>query len=379
MSKIQLLAVLAIAAAQPILTGCGPNQAQIDPRNVSDLKIRNQSGQNLFCPGAAFSVEFVAKLKDGTTCSNFNANSGCMNKENTVIDPAVLRLSGSNGRVTGQGWVTDDDPLKTADTGVRLRGWLEQVIGGQNHKSMESEIDLKPVYDCRSQMNFTTNDTLSHHEGKTGTTFTIAVTSLSTPFYADAALIRVESGTMREYFVSPSADKPVRLTLQGRRGTDGNRGTAGTAGKPGDAATGECKSGGDGGNGTAGGAGGKGGDGEVGPAVKVILDESNADKLKARILISNPGGPGGAGGPGGSGGQGGAGGAAGAKPANAPADCNPQAGKPGQNGPNGASGASGNAGAAGPAPVFENGKRQAVWANEIQAIQRVEGTGGRAK
>ena len=70
MSKIQLFAILAIAAAQPILTGCGPSQAQIDPRNVADLQIRPASGQALFCPGAHFGVEFVAKLKDGTTCSN---------------------------------------------------------------------------------------------------------------------------------------------------------------------------------------------------------------------------------------------------------------------------------------------------------------------
>ena len=122
MNKFQLFAILALTAAQPILTGCGPNRAQIDPRNVSDLKIRPTSGQMLFCPGAPFSVEFVAKLKDGSTCSNFNADAGCMNQKNTVIDPAVLRLSGSNGHLQDQGWVADEDPLKTADSGARLRG-----------------------------------------------------------------------------------------------------------------------------------------------------------------------------------------------------------------------------------------------------------------
>lgn len=380
MSKMQLFAILAIAAAQPILTGCGPNQAQIDPRNVSDLKIRPSSGQMLFCPGAPFSVEFVAKLKDGSTCSNLNAETGCMNQKNTVIDPAVLRLSGSNGRVQGQGWVTDADPLKTADAGVRLRGWLEQVVGGQNHKSVESEIDLKPVYECRDQANYSQgNGRDDGTNGAAGPGITIAITTLSTPFYPDAALIRVESGTMREYFISPSADKPIRITAAGQPGARGRTGTSGADGKPGQAASGDCQVGSDGTDGTAGGPGGKGGDGGAGGTIKVILDESNPDKLKGRLLIANPGGAGGEGGYGGPGGSGGAGGAAGTKPANAAPDCNPQAGKSGRNGPNGANGARGNPGPAGPAPVFENGKRQAVWANELQAIQRIEGAGGRAK
>ena len=158
MNKIQLFALLAFTAAQPILAGCGPSQAQIDPRNVADLKIRPTSGQNLFCPGAPFAVEFVAKLKDGTTCSNFNADAGCMNKKNTVIDPSVLRLSGSNGQLQGQGWVADADPLKTADSGIRLRGWMEQALNGQTYKSMESEIDLKPVYECKNSADYASSN-----------------------------------------------------------------------------------------------------------------------------------------------------------------------------------------------------------------------------
>lgn len=379
MSKIQLLAILAIAAAQPILAGCGPTQAQIDPRNVSDLKIRNASGQNLFCPGAPFNVEFVAKLKDGTTCSNLNADSGCMHEKNTVIDPTVLRLSGSNGQVQGQGWVTDADPLKTADTGVRLRGWLEQVISGQNQKSMEAELDLKPVYECKSQANFSPgNGRDDGSNGSAGPMITIAITTLATPFYPDAALIRVESGTMREYFISPSADKPIRITATGQPGARGKQGAPGSDGRPGDAGA-ECKVGTDGTDGTAGGPGGKGGDGGAGASIKVLLDDANPDKLKGRILIANPGGAPGEGGFGGVGGKGGVGGAAGPKPANAPADCNPQAGKSGQNGANGANGPRGNAGATGPAPSFENAKRFVVWANESQAIQRIEGSGGKAK
>lgn len=380
MSKIQLLAILAIAAAQPILTGCGPNQAQIDPRNVADLKIRPSSGQMLFCPGDHFAVEFVAKLKDGSTCSNLNAETGCMNQKNTVIDPTVLRLSGSNGRVQGQGWVTDADPLKTADSGVRLRGWLEQVVGGQNHKSAESEIDLKPVYDCRSSKSFSSgNGREDGSNGAAGPMITIAITTLSTPFYADAALVRIESGTLREYYISPSADKPIRITAAGQAGARGLRGAPGADGKPGAAASGDCQVGTDGTDGTAGGPGGKGGDGGVGATIKVILDDANPDKLKGRLLIANPGGAAGEGGFGGPGGQGGPGGAAGTKPQNAPPDCNPQAGKSGKVGANGATGPRGNPGPAGPAPTFENGKRATVWANELQAIQRVEGAGGRAK
>jgi hypothetical protein len=378
MSKIQLFAILAITAAQPILAGCGPAQAQIDPRNVADLKIRTSSGQGLFCPGENFGVEFVAKLKDGSTCSNLNAETGCMNQKNTVIDPTVLRLSGSNGQVSGQGWRTDPDPLKTADTGVRLRGWLEQVLNGQTHKSMETEMDVKPVYECKSQADYSqSNRREDGSNGGAGALITIAITSLSTPFYPDAALVRVESGTMREYFISPSSDKPIRITASGQPGAQGTRGAAGGAGKAGDAAPGECKNGTDGTNGTAGGPGGRGGNGGAGATIKVIVDEGNPDKLKGRILIANPGGAAGEGGSGGPGGIGGVGGAAGAKPQNAPADCAPVSGKNGVNGANGASGPRGAAGAAGPAPAFENGKRQTVWANELQAIQRIEGAGAR--
>lgn len=380
MSKIQLLAILAIAAAQPVLTGCGPAQAQIDPRNVADLAIRSSSGQNLFCPGTHFDVEFVAKLKDGSTCSNLNAESGCMNKKNTVIDPTVLRLSGSNGHVEGQGWTTDADPLKTADTGVRLRGWLEQVINGQNQKSMEASTDLKPVYDCRMANDYSpSNNRDDGSNGSAGPGITIAITSLSTPFYPDAALIRVESGTLREYFISPSSDKPIRITATGQPGARGRAGTPGNDGKAGSPAPAECKNGGDGTDGTAGGPGGKGGDGGAGATIKIVLDDSNPDKLRGRILVANPGGAPGEGGAGGPGGQGGVGGAAGAKPANAPADCNPQSGKSGQNGVNGANGARGNQGPSGPAATYENGKRQTVWANEMQAIQRIEGAGGKTK
>ncbi|HMY15491.1 MAG TPA: hypothetical protein PKA58_04135 [Polyangium sp.] len=379
MSKIQLFAILAIAAAQPILTGCGPSQAQIDPRNVADLQIRPASGQALFCPGAHFGVEFVAKLKDGTTCSNLNEESGCMNQKNTVIDPAVLRLTGSNGKVDGQGWVTDADPLKTADSGVRLEGWLEQVINGQNQLSKKASLDMKPVYECMSAANYSqSNGRNDGTNGAAGAAITIAITSLSTPFYPDAALVRVESGTMREYFISPSADKPIRITAAGQPGAQGRPGTNGTNGNSGTAGA-ECKNGTDGTDGTAGIAGGRGGDGGAGATIKVILDEGNPDKLKGRLLISNPGGAAGEGGMGGQGGVGGTGGPAGTKPANAASDCNPQSGKSGQNGVNGPNGPRGNAGPNGPAPTFENGKRATVWANEMQAIQRIEGSGGKTK
>jgi len=381
MSNFRSFAIVAIAATYPILMGCGPTQAQIDPRNVADLKIKTAAGPTLFCPGAPFGVEFVAKLKDGSTCSNFNANTGCMNQKDTVIDPTVLRLSGSNGQVHRQGWVTDRDPLKTADTGLRLRGWLEQVFNGQTVKSMVSEVDLKPVYQCMEQDDLTQSRTNREDgsNGAAGPLITIAITTLSTPYYADAALIRIESGTMRKYFISASSDKPIRITAGGQPGALGARGAPGADGKPGAAAPGECKNGGNGTDGTVGGPGGKGGDGGPGATIKVILDDTNPDKLKNRLLISTPGGAGGDGGLGGPGGQGGVGGAAGAKPANAPATCAPKAGNPGRNGPDGARGPRGNPGPTGPAPVFETAKRQTIFADELPAIQRVEGSGGRPK
>ncbi len=397
MSSFRLFAILAIAAAQPVLTGCGPTQAQIDPRNVSDLKIRPSTGQMLYCPGDAFGVEFVAKLKDGSVCSNFDANSGCMNQKDTVIDPQVLRLSGNAGQIRGQSWATDADPLKTADTGIRLRGWLEANIKGNTVKSMESEIDLKPVYQCQQGDDYTPggSNRADGSNGGAGPNVTIAITTLSTPFYPDAALVRVEWNANRRYFISSSADKPIRIIVGGQSGARGTQGTPGVDGKPGADAKEECKDGGIGTDGTAGGPGGKGGDGGKGGIIKVILDETNADKLKGRLLLAAPGGGAGAGGAGGSGGKSGPGGAAGPVPKPvaklAPAAaaatgqkdekpvCEPKPGAPGKAGDIGALGPKGVGGADGAAPVFEMGKRGVVWANELQIIQRIEGAGGRAK
>jgi hypothetical protein len=261
-----------------------------------------------------------------------------------------------------------------------LRGWLEQVLKGQTNKSLVAEMDVKPVYECMDHIDFAPgNGRDDGSNGAAGAMITIAVTSLSTPFYPDAALVRVESGTLREYFISPSSDKPIRITATGQPGARGRQGAPGSDGTPGTAASAECGNGTDGTNGLGGISGGRGGNGGAGATIKVILDENNPDKLKGRLLIANPGGAAGEGGFGGAGGKGGVGGAAGAKPANAPASCAPKAGNSGQNGPNGANGVRGNPGPTGPAPAFENGKRMSVWANELQAIQRIEGTGGRAK
>lgn len=375
MSLLRLLATLPFFVAMPVLVGCGPSHAQIEPKDVVNVSVRPASGQLLFCPGDPFQVEVVAKLKDGTSCSNVDPNKGCMNEKDTVIASEMVRIQGSSGFVGGGNfiWVPDKDVLKTADTGMGLRGWLESATGG---KSMEGEAQLKPVYDCQMQQTIRGARGRDGEMGAPGPELTISITTLSTPFFPDAALFRLDWPGNRAYMISPSADKPVRITTYGGEGGRGLEGAPGVPGRDGKDATEECADGLDGTNGGDGGPGGRGGDGGPGGLIRVILDDANADKLKGRLLVQSLGGPGGDRGPGGAGGKGGRGGEAGALKAGDP-DCKPRDGKNGALGKFGPSGEQGRTGPNGPAPTFEMGERKQMFANELAIIQRIEA--GKAK
>lgn len=367
------LALTALAA----LAGCGPSLAQIDPKEVVNVSVRPASGQLLYCPGDAFQVEVVAKLKDGTSCSNVDEKRGCKNESNMVIAPDLVKITGTGGAMVGDPekfiFVPEKDFLKTADTGVALKAWLESATKGSAGKSMEGEVALKPVYDCQK-------DTVAAGahggngggNGGPGPVVNVAITTLSTPFYPDAALIRIDWGASRAYMISPSADKPVRIIAQGGHGGQGARGANGKDGQPGKDATEDCGVGGDGGNGLPGLAGGRGGDGGPGGTIKVTLDETHADKLRGRLLLDAPGGDAGAGGMGGMGGFGGKGGEAGKLKAG-DASCKPAGGRMGDIGPAGQNGPMGARGPGGPAPTFENAPRNTVFASELSVIQRIEG------
>ncbi len=374
MSFLRLALCLPLVGLLPVLTGCGPSHAQIDPKNVVNVSVRPASGQLLYCPGDAFQIEVVAKLKDGTSCSNVDAKKGCMKEDDMVIAPDLVRYAGSAAQVHRDFIVVPDpDVLKTADTGMTLRAWLE-AAGGV--KSMEGEAQLKPVYDCKNAHVVRGAPGYDGRNGSAAPEVTVAITSLSTPFYPDAALIRVDWPGSRAYLISPSSDKPVRIQSQGGDGGRGITGQAGAPGRAGKDATEECGTGEDGGNGTDGLIGGRGGDGGPGGRILVILDDANADKLKGRLLLATVGGGSGDGGFGGKGGAAGQGGQGGALKAGDP-KCKPEAGKDGRFGKTGPTGEPGRQGPGGPAPVFEMGQRKVMFANELSILQRIEAGKGK--
>jgi len=370
MSFLRTIATASLALAFPALVGCGPSHVIIDPKTVKSVEVRPSSGQLLFCPGDTFSVEVIAKLDDGSTCSNINGNTGCLKQEDLVIAPELIHIDGRPAQPRGGfAFQPDPDPLNTADIGLTLRAWLQSE---QGVKSAEGQAKLKPVYECMQAKVFSgPAGARPGDPGSPGPDLTIAITSLSTPYYPDAALIRVDWGANRNYFISPSSDKPVKLLSKGGMGAKGQAGTPGADGVAGKDAAEECGVGENGTDGALGANGGKGGDGGIGGAIKVLLDEAKADRLKGRLLLASEGGDGGLPGDGGPGGRGGDGGKGGALKAGDPS-CKPADGKRGKNGSSGQRGTSGARGPAGPAPVYENGKRDALFGNELGLIQRIE-------
>jgi len=356
------LSIPLIFTALAALSGCGPSLAKIDPKSVVNVNVRPASGQLLYCPGDPFQVEVATKLKDGTTCSNVNADSGCLGQKDLVLLPELIHIQGGTNTSSYDAskfiMTTNRDVLATADTGVSLKAWLEDPE--TKHKSMEGESTLKPVYECMKE--FGISD---------GQDVTVIITTLSTPFYPDAALVRLEYGTERTYWISPSGDKPLKVVAYGRNGMTGAQGQQGVEGTDGKDATDACGNGTDGTDGGPGQAGGRGGDGGAGGKIRVIVDDANADKLKARLIVASVSGQGGLGGRGGLGGPGGSGGKAGAgKPGDA--SCKPMPGQMGKQGPQGQNGPNGNPGPTSPAPTFENGKRASIFVGEWPIIQRIE-------
>lgn len=350
--------------------GCGPSEVQIDPKSVVDVQVRPASGQALFCPGDPFQVEVVAKMTDGSTCSNVDGTRGCLGKKNVVIDKSQIGIDASPGDWQSDNFVfkAPDNPLTSARTGVALSAWIESKEGG---KSSKGERTLAPVYDCqRERVFFVQQPGQSGENGVPGPDLRVSVTSLSTPWFPNAALIRVAVGNEPLYFISPSADRPIHIVSRGQDGAIGLAGTPGQEGAAGADAPAECGRGADGQPGTDGGPGGKGGDGGVGGKIKLELDDAKAEELRGRVILESlggAGGPPGLAGPGGAGGKGGAGGAAG--PACAGVDL---AGKPGTPGKPGAVGTAGQPGAAGPAAEVASLARTVMFAGELELIQKIE-------
>lgn len=371
------VAVVLLSLATAGVMGCGPKHIQLDPRNVVNVMVRPASKQMLYCPGDPFQVEVVAKLKDGTSCSSTDPKVVCLGKENAVIEPKDVFVTGSSGALTGKRekwtWMPDSDPLATADTGMALKAWIETTLDNQRLKTMEADATLKPTYQCMTETVFHAGNAGEGQNGRDGIALKVAVTTFSTPFYPDAALIRVEGDGIRRYLISESADQVIRIVSKGENGGRGISGTPGRRGADGQAASSTCGTGGNGSDGSDGGAAGPGGSGGRGGPIKVVFDSGALDKLRQRVIFASPGGdagPGGIGGPGGQGGSGGAGGPSGQ-------NCSGTRGNSGRSGRNGQDGAPGNNGQSGPEPVVTKAARSALFGTEMNMIQKIESTRGK--
>lgn len=361
------------------LVACGPSKVQIDPRSVVNVDVRPASGQRVFCPGDPFQAELVVKLKDGTQCSSTDRSLGCMGKRDAVIDPKIVRIEATGA--TSQGDADDytfrpnENPLATAANGMTLKGWLETSVGGASASSEVGETNLSPVYACMQRSLFQQPVPVPlvtyGVNGSAGPSLHIAVTTLSTPFYADAALVRIESsdGTVR-YVISQSSDAPVLIVSRGQAGFPGVPGQGGRSGADGAASSQQCGKGGRGEDGTNGLGGGLGGTGGPGGSIDVVFDADASDKLRARVRVESGGGeagPGGIGGTRGFGGKGGAGGPSGQ-------GCTGSRGDKGADGQDGPTGPDGNAGPPGPSPTFGTGTRKELFARELKVIEAIEAT-----
>ena len=365
-----LLGAAALAAL--LAAGCGPKRLQVNPADVSTLSVRPASGQDLYCPGDAFLVELLATMKDGSSCSTSNADLPCLGDTGQVIDPAMVHLEASSGAPSGELiWRPDGNPLLSAATGLSLKAWLEGHTAEASGRSISAQRELRPVYQCQQAMVLTPSPAAPGANGGSGANVTLAVTTLSTPYYSSAALVRVEVGGDRHYFISPTFDQAIRIVVAGQDGGPGTPGVAGTDGVAGQNGP-ACADGANGGDGAPGAAGGPGGVGGPGGTIRLLLDAVAADKLRGRLLTEAPGGRGGPGGPGGLGGHGGKGGKAGEPDLGATCGKPPSPGKDGADGQPGQAGSPGAAGPNGPEPVVETAARETLFAAEMDMIRGIE-------
>ncbi len=368
-----LFALLALA---PLGAAC-TKHVTIDPRNVKELAVRPYQGEAEFCPGHAFQIELVAKMSDGTTCSNLDKRSGCLGHSKAIIDPNDVRLTATNATALERpeyGWLPDPNPLATAATGMQLGGWIETKIDDKPMKTDFARAALKPVYSCMRETNIEPDLEIGYgQDGARGPDLEVYATALATPYYPDAVLVRIEAPAMNlvRYVISPSSNSPVAIASKGQGGGRGHPGARGADGAPGVSSSSVCGTGGPGGAGGNGGPGGQGGNGGPGGFVRLHLDGAMAPMLRERVLVASLGGaagPGGQGGAGGNGGPGGAGGPSGDS-------CTGSRGPQGSSGIAGPYGRDGYPGPNGPPPKFFLAPRDAMFASEAARMAEIEAAG----
>jgi hypothetical protein len=210
-----------------------------------------------------------------------------MGKKDAIIDPKFVRIEATPGTWADPEkfvWNPPGDPLETAGAGIALHAHVERA----GVQSLIGDRTIAPVYDCQKERVFAAPQPGQAGEnGAAGPPLEVAVTSLSTPWFANAALIRIQSGTERIYVISSSADRPVHIITRGQDGARGAQGPVGTKGADGAAGTAVCGVGVDGLGGGPGGPGAKGGDGGPGGKVRLMLEDAKADALRGRVIMQS--------------------------------------------------------------------------------------------
>lgn len=353
-------------------SACGPTVVNFDPSNAAKIVVRPATGRSEFCPGRRFKVELLAELKNGSTCSSVDRARGCLGQEDAVLNNKMVRIEGGPGRFVGDRedfvWEPPADLFATADTGIRLKGWLQGAVAGRLQESVVGETLLTPVYACRSIGEYGGGSAGAGAHGGPGPNLDVSIAPFKTPFYPDAALVRVDSPYGTDHFISAGPADRIRVVSWGVSGGAGQHGVAGKAGEAGRSGSGQCANGENGRDGTDGGPGGPGGDGGPGGQIRVHVDKSHAADLQDRLVLESLGGAGGPGGAGGEGGPGGSGGSAGPSGQG----CSGQQGQKGRDGRRGSDGQAGRPGPSGPPPTFTMATRATLFAAEMPTIQRIE-------
>jgi len=222
------------------LGACGTNQIHVDPKSVTDLRLElpKAAGEPSFCPGEPIKLEVVATLNDGTKCSNVDPATGCMGKGNALLDPVQIRVDGNAGAFLRKEdvlvWIPARDALATAEKGLSLRAWLEEVQNGQAIQSKAAEAQLRPEYHCMEENIFSIDKPLPlGQEGRHGPDLKVSATTFSTPYYPEAALIRVEYAGSHTHIIAPLGKKPIKIISKGQSGATGVPGRNGVNGTDG--------------------------------------------------------------------------------------------------------------------------------------------------
>jgi hypothetical protein len=360
------------------LLACSPSQVHLDPRNVTAVSLKLPTPEPTFCPGQPLRLELRAQLKDGSTCSSNDPQAVCMGQKGALIDPSDVRIQGSSGVLSQSGadflWNPPPDPLATAVVGMTLRAWLEATAEGAPQKSPAAQLDLRPVYHCMRENVFShPRPAAPGQDGSPGPDLKVSVTTLTTPFYPEALLVRVEHGGRRAYIISTDRSQPISIISKGQTGAPGFPGTPGSNGMDGQDGSSRsssiCEPGRPGGSGTDGRAGGTGGRGGPGGTIQLFIDEAVMEKARGWLGVASIGGDPGARGVGGAAGQGGRGGRH-----SDIQGCSAADGVNGSAGMRGPDGDPGQRGLNGPPPVVTAASRQSIFADDLPLIQQIEAT-----